>query len=113
MYGSRHRHDPPIGWSLLCEDFLEAPPSVSRWLWLAFARQCSLTERYVLEHALDDGAGVAPTRIFETITPSRLLALTLAVSPEDGRPRDPTIVDLEETIVRRMRPLARRAPWYA
>jgi len=113
MHRSRHRSDPPPGWTVLCEGFLEAPASVSRRLWSAFEEECSLGERYVLENCLQEGYAAPPEQVLRMITPRRMLRLTVAVAPEIGRPRDRQIVALEERSLAAMRGPARRQPWYA
>ena len=113
MHDHRPRHDEPPGWTVLLQGFLETTPAVSRRLWQQFEGECSVSTRYLLENCMTAGYGAPPEQILLTLTPRRLLALTLAVAPETGRPRDRAIVDLEAKILACMRPPARSAPWYA
>ena len=113
MLGCRSRREPPPGWTVLLEVFLQAPEQVSRKLWHLYEPHCLLMTRYLLSNVMNEGCGAAPERLLQAVTPLLLLRLTLALSPEQpGRMRDRHIVALEERILRSMRG-GERQPWYA
>jgi hypothetical protein len=95
----------PELWVLFMETFLGAEDGLAQALWPYMPQKDVLVWQFGLIKARADAQRPAQERVRRlgrVLTPRLLLGASLALAPEDGRPRPKGIIDLEERILSMM-----------